>query len=356
MRRPRLSRFLIPQFLRRTPKGASNAHRRREADVLLREALFAILSGDPETAEAALTDAVRVDSDSPEAYVALCRFYRERGEIGRAIRLHQNLLLRSDLDTAARTTVLFELAQDFRAGGFMRRAAASFEEVVAHDSKNREALSALVELLADLREFPRAIGLERRLAKLEKRGHSEGEAVLLARMAEFEREEGRSKEARKAAKLALRRDARCARAQVVTGELEVDRGRDKAALEAWKKVPQLDRRLAVDLYPKIEAAFAATEQAREYETYLRALVEERPGEKGASLALVRYLVARGDSKQALVELKRMLDRDPDHLQVRIVLGQCLIAAQQDDEIIAEFSSLLELLERSPRLLQGETLE
>jgi lipopolysaccharide biosynthesis regulator YciM len=345
----------LPEFLKRTPKG-SNANRRHQADVHLRKALFAILSQDPETAETALSDAVRVDSNSPEAYTALCRFYRGRGEVGRAIRLHQNLLLRSDLDAAERNAVLFELAQDFRVGGFMRRAVASFEEVLVNAPRHREALAAVIELLADLQEFPRAIVLERRLAKLEKRGHAEGEALLLARMADFEREEGRGKEARKAAKLAVRRDARCAQAQIVLGQLEVDRGRDKAALEAWKKVPQLDRRLAVDLYPKIESAFAATEQAREYETYLRALVDERPGERGASLALARYLSARGDLDQALLELKRLLDRDPDNLQVRIVLGQCLLASRREDEIVGEFGNLLELLEHSPRLLQGESLE
>ena len=104
------------------------------------------------------------------------------------------------------------------------------------------------------------------------------------------------------------------------------------------------------------AVIAATEQAREYETYLRALVDERPGERGASLALARYLSARGDLDQALLELKRLLDRDPDNLQVRIVLGQCLLASRREDEIVGEFGSLLELLERSPRLLQGEPLE
>jgi lipopolysaccharide biosynthesis regulator YciM len=355
VRRPRLFRFRLPAFLKRARKETS-IDRRQRVDVLLRKALFAILSQDPETAEAALADSVRIDSDSLDSYVALCRFYRERGEIGRAIRLHQNLMLRSDLTAPERVSVLFELAQDFHAGGFLRRAVASFEEVVVHEPRQREALSALVELLADLREFPRAIVFERRLAKLEKRGNAVGEALLLARMAEFDREEGRSKEARKAAKLALRRNARCVPAQIVLGMLEVDRGRDKAALEAWKTVPNLDRRLAVELYPKIEAAFAATERAREYETFLRGLIDERPDDQDASFALARYLASRGDSDQAMLEMKKLLDRDPDNLPVRILLGQCLLATQREVEIIAEFGRLLELLERSPRLFEGESLE
>ncbi len=53
---------------------------------------------------------------------ALARLYRQQGEFGRAIQLHQNLLLRRDLDAEQRIEVLGELAEDFRKAGFLRRA------------------------------------------------------------------------------------------------------------------------------------------------------------------------------------------------------------------------------------------
>lgn len=332
----------------RTPSGG-------EFNALLREALFAILAEDPDTAERALTDAVRVDSGDIDAYLALCRFYRGRGEIGRAIRLHQNLLLRKDLDARERSRVLSELGQDFNAGGFLRRAVASFEEVLAHDSRHKLALGALVDLLADLQEFPRAISLERRLAKLERRDRSR-EASLLYRMGDYEREEGRASAARKAAKTALRRDPGCARALILLGQLEADRGHDKAALAAWKKVPALDRSVAKDLYDKVEAAFAATNRARDFEGFLRDLVRDNPGDTEATLALARYLRSRGDSDLASIELKRLLGREPGNLAARIVLGRCLLAAGREAEVVGEFASLLDLLEEAPRRADYEGLE
>ena len=98
-------RLQLPAILQNR-RGRSRTSSRREFDALLHEALFAILDEDPETAERALADAVRVDSSNVDAYLALCRFYRGRGEIGRAIRLHQNLLLRKDLDGQERSRVL----------------------------------------------------------------------------------------------------------------------------------------------------------------------------------------------------------------------------------------------------------
>jgi lipopolysaccharide biosynthesis regulator YciM len=308
--------------------------------------LFAILDDDPATAERALTDAVRIDSSEVDAYLALCRFYRGRGEIGRAIRLHQNLLLRKDLAATDRARVLLELGQDFAAGGFLRRAVASFEEALAHDSRDTVALRALVGLLSDLQEFSRSIALERRLAKLEKRDRNL-EASLLLRMGEYEREEGHANVARKAAKTALRRDPRCAGAYVLLGQLEADRGRDKAALAAWKKVPALDRRAAEDLYGKVEAAFAATNRARDFEGFLRELIASDPADVEATLALARYLRSRGDFDLASAELKQLLDREPGYLPARIVLGRSLLAAGREAEAVSEYASLLDLLEETP---------
>lgn len=346
-----MARFGWPKWL--GGRGGRDRKRARgDFDALLHEALFAHLAQDDETTERALTEALRIDSDAVDAYVALCRLYRGRGEIGRAIRLHQNLLLRKDLTPAERQTVLRELAQDFRAGGFLRRAVASFEEVLAHDPRDPTALRALVELYGDLEDYPKAITLEKRLARIESRDKSR-EARLWVAFGEHEREQGRVSAARKAAKTALRRDKDCARAHLLLGQLEADRGKDKAALAAWAKVPSLDRALALEVYPRVEATFAATDRARDYESYLRELIEQDPGDRGATLVLARYLLSRGDADLAVMELKRLLDREPRNIDARVVLGRALIAAGREEDIRSAYAGLLDLLEPSVPGIGGD---
>ncbi len=63
-----------------------------DADRALRQALLALLDRDFDAAEALIARALRSDSDDVEAYIALARLYRSRGEVGRALRIHQNLL------------------------------------------------------------------------------------------------------------------------------------------------------------------------------------------------------------------------------------------------------------------------
>ena len=151
----------------RAPKDAGSA---------LESALLAVLDRDLDRAEAMLAAAVRLASDDDVAYLALARLYRMRGEIGRAIRIHQNLLLRLDAGSPLGRIAMADLGADFAQGGFLRRAIASYEQVLAQDPRHLDSLRALVRLLAEVREFPRAIELARRLARLEGKDPAPAEA------------------------------------------------------------------------------------------------------------------------------------------------------------------------------------
>jgi lipopolysaccharide biosynthesis regulator YciM len=339
-------------------KGAlpTRAGREREVNACLRKALFALLDQDFEQAEDLLSRAVRADSDAIDAYIALARFYRARGEIGRAIRIHQNLLLRGDVAPSERVTVLAELAEDFGAGGFLQRAVASYEEVLAHEPRHPGALEALVDLLSDLRDYPRAIEMARRLAKAQKRKDPAREAMLLVKMAEQAGNEGRAELARRSVKKALRRDPACGAALCLLGQLEADRGRSKAALAAWKKVPRVDPLAAAALYPRLEAVFRGLGRVSDYEAYLRSLLEEQPADRALQLALASHLASRGETDAALALLEGSGDGRPGQLELRVAAGRILLAAGRDDEASKELGRLLDVLEKGPDLLDGESLE
>lgn len=288
---------------------------------------------------------VELDSTGVEPYLALARFYRMRGEIGRAIRVHQNLLLRQDLTPEQTITAMADLAADFRQGGFLQRAIASYEEVLARDPKHVESLRALVSLAGAVRDYPRALAAQKRLAKLDKTNAAVERARLWVDMAEAALAEGRNDDARKAVRRALRTNPQSVRGWIVLGSLEAERGKSKAALAAWSKVPAIDRRSAALVYPQIESAYAALDKPRDYEAYLRGLIEERGDDVHARLALARTLAARGETEEALAELRRVLERSPDDLETRAALGRLLISERRDSESSKATAELLDVLER-----------
>lgn len=330
------------RWLPRVLRGDSRAP--RDVDAAMRAALLAVLEHDYDEAERLLVAGARLDSASVETYIALAKLLRLRGEVGRAIRIHQNLLLRLDPRSPHGLKALEGLAADFRRGGFAVRAIASYEDLLAHDPKSEVALRALVELHADSGDPNRAAELARRLAKRERSG-SGLEAELRARVAAAAHAEGRSDEARKAVRQALRRDKGCVRAWILLGEIEAERGRSKAALAAWSRVPRLDRCAGPEVYPRLEASFAALDKPREYERFLRGLLEEEPGDGAARLALARNLAARGDADAALGELHGILARDPGDLEAHVALGRLLLDLGRDGEAAKAHAELLDLLGR-----------
>jgi lipopolysaccharide biosynthesis regulator YciM len=331
------------RWLRRLLAERSGAPRSSQEAV--RRALLAVLDRDLPRAERLLSDAVELDSEDADAYLALGRVYRLRGELGRAIRIHQGLLLRPALGARERRAALGELAADFRQGGFLRRAIASYEDVLAQDPDDRAALAALARLYRDARDYAAAIDTERRLARIEGRDSAGLEAELWVDLADAARAEGRAADARKALKRALARDRNCVRAWIALGDADAESGRTRAALAAWRRVPEIDPAAGPAVYPRLAAALAGAGRAGEHETWLRKRLEGDPDDASARLALARALAARGANDEAAAEARAVLSRQPDMLEARGALGRILLGDHRDPEAVKEYAELLEVLER-----------
>src|SRR6186997_1496216 len=78
-----------------------------------------LLNEQPDKAIEAFIEVVKVDPQTIELHFALGSLFRRRGEYDRAIRMHQNLVERSDLREDQKLAALFELAQDYLKAGLL---------------------------------------------------------------------------------------------------------------------------------------------------------------------------------------------------------------------------------------------
>src|SRR5260370_8400010 len=83
------------------------------------------------------------NADTIETHFALGSLYRRRGEVERAIRIHQNLLARAALAPEHREQALLALAQDYLRAGLLDRAEGLFQHVSAVPRLRASALGAL---------------------------------------------------------------------------------------------------------------------------------------------------------------------------------------------------------------------
>ena len=304
------------------------------AEARLRKALQAFLGGDLEGAEQELAELVRADSNDMVAYLALAHLYRERGEVGRALRIHQNLLLRSDLNPELRSRVQSALAADLRAGGFRDRAIAAYEEVLRAEPRRADAIEALVGLHVEAGDYAAAIAVQRRTGGWFRAGDPKREAELLVTMARHEYEEGRGDDARKRLRKAVKLDPSSTRAHVLLGDIEAERDRHKQALAAWCAAVAAGA-ASDELWQRISAAHLQLRGDRG-ESFVRAHLERNPGDAAARRALARVLVAGGEIEAALSELRELLGREPHDERARAQLGQLLLDEKREAEALEAY--------------------
>ena len=85
-----------------------------------------IISNDHDHAIEEFTKSVQINSDTVETYMALGNLYRSKGEIDRAIRIRQNIILRPNINEQLKLRALLDLGLDYRKGGFLNRALRTF--------------------------------------------------------------------------------------------------------------------------------------------------------------------------------------------------------------------------------------
>ena len=156
----------LPLFFALGWLAARHESRTKTARPTLPDAYFRglnfLLNDQSDRAVDAFVDVVRIDPETIELHFALGKLFRRRGETDRAIRVHQNLLDRTDLEPHIREQALFELAQDFLKAGLFDRADQAFERLATGSFAER-AVRHRIEIAETMRDWARAIDLSERV-------------------------------------------------------------------------------------------------------------------------------------------------------------------------------------------------
>src|SRR6188768_1949329 len=92
-----------------------------------------LLNEQPDKAIELFLHIAELDKETFETQVALGHLFRRRGEVDRAIRLHQGLVQRNDLSDQQKVQALLALGEDYMRSGLLDRAETVFSDLVALD-------------------------------------------------------------------------------------------------------------------------------------------------------------------------------------------------------------------------------
>lgn len=319
-----------------------------------------LLNEQPDKAIEAFLEVTRLDPDTLELHYALGSLFRRRGEIDRAIRIHQNLVDRSDLNQEQRLKALYALGQDFLKAGLLDRAEALFKRL-QDGPYAMEALKHLREIYALEKDWDQSITTAARLETLgchsqdADTAHYHCEQALNAMLRKD------TETASRLLKRALELNRKAVRATLLLGDIEAQAGRHEAAIALWRDIetqnsaylPIVAERLVtafrelgriddgIDLlqgyltrYPShdlFHALYLSLAQARGWqaaETLAADALKRQPGMR----VLDDYLQARTSQAGEQAELEVRMAQDLVHKQVsrasNYQCGECGFRARQ----------------------------
>jgi lipopolysaccharide biosynthesis regulator YciM len=290
--------------------------------------LHCLLDNQTDQAIDELTRAASSDADALEIQMILGNLYRQKGQVGKAIAVHQALLQRPDLRTLEHAYILLCLGLDYRHGGFVDRAIETFQEVVRLDPHNRYAYINLQKLHEDQHQWADAADVRERMSRIDANHEDEHRHILgflrnqigdgLAAAGDFSG-------ASRAFQDAIEVDERTAPAYLSLGDTRERQGQLAAAVESWETLVQTLPDRAHLAFERLERAYRDLGAPGRFVALCERLIAASPQDWRTRLALSRHLSAAGHDRRALDLLLDALPHNPHGLAIHQATWRVLSA-------------------------------
>ncbi len=291
-----------------------------------------LLNEQPDKAIEVFTKVLEVNSETVETHLALGNLFRRRGEVERAIRIHQNLIARPALDREQRARALLELGQDYLRAGLLDRAENLFLELAEIRAHSEQALKLLLRIYQQEKEWDKAIASARKLARIAGKDMAPIVAHYYCELAEVALARSDRSAARAYVKDALATDRDCVRASMLLGDIELAGGRYREAIKAWKQIEQQDDHFLGEVAEKIADAYRRLgDEDGLYDFFRSAL--ERHQLIGLVLTFAEVIKNREGAEPAETFIVESLRRRPSvhglHRLIELNLTEATGANKQD---------------------------
>ena len=299
-----------------------------------------LLSKDHDQAIEEFTKSVQVNSDTIETYVTLGNLYRSKGDIDRAIRIRQNIILRPNLDEKIKIGALFDLGKDYRKGGFLNRALKTFLQVSQKTPDDVRTLKEIERIYEGLKDWENAYATRQKIAGLEKGRHEHILAHYLVEAGKVCQQKDDFSKAKTLFSKAISIQKECVDAYLHLGDLHLKKQEYKKAIAAWKKVAEVAPKFTFLAYGRLEGAYTRMKNLEPVEVFLKECARLNP-DAFTHMALARYLYNKDDMEGALKEINNALSLNPGFWEARRFRGRMFLNKGASEDILADYGEIIE---------------
>jgi lipopolysaccharide biosynthesis regulator YciM len=334
--------FLVKNFLYKKDLKNNEILRELENEAYLKGVNY-LLSKETDKAIEEFIRAVKINPDTVATYFALGTLFRNKGEYSKAIRVHQSIIARPNIDKDTKSQALFNLGRDFKKAGMVQKGIDTLESLSKQEKYKVDALYKLNELYEDLKDWDNAIRVVKEVTKLKNKDMTHILAHLYTEKAKGLADDGDLIEAKKNFKKAISLNSRCIDAYLHLGDLYFSQEEYLKAINVWKQVLELNSYFTHLAYPRLEQAYFNLGRYEAIEKLLKNTLLRNKNDVYCYLALGRYYVNKGNLDEAKIELEEALSIEPNFIDAKKELGNIYLQNNLIDNIKNEFKGFLQLL-------------
>ncbi|MHB5648317.1 lipopolysaccharide assembly protein LapB [Klebsiella pneumoniae] len=268
-----------------------------------------LLSNQQDKAVDLFLDMLKEDTGTVEAHLTLGNLFRSRGEVDRAIRIHQSLMESASLTYDQRLLAVQQLGRDYMAAGLYDRAEDMFKQLVDETDFRLGALQQLLQIYQATSDWQSAIEVAERLVKLGKEKHRGEIANFWCELALQQMAANDLDKAMALLRKGAAADRTSTRVSIMMGRVWMEKGDYAKAVESLERVIDQDKELVGETLEMLQTCYQQLGKTDEWEVFLRRCVEENAGAT-AELMLAQILEQREGVEAAQNYVTRQLERHP----------------------------------------------
>ncbi len=244
-----------------------------------------LLSNQKDKAIESLLDALKVEDDSVEAHFAMANLFRKRGELDRALKVHEHLVRHGNLPTKDKQQAVFELGKDFLSAGLYDRAEKMFNKLLKSDDYGLKSLTFLLQIFQSTKDWQQGINHKKQIIKLNDKRLLHTLANFYCEQATRAFEQDKFIEVLELLEQALKLDPNSCRANWLMAKIYENHKQCELACKCYQDIYLQDKEFFPDVIEQMHQCYLELNASDEFFKFIKKVYDET----ASSSALISYL-------------------------------------------------------------------
>jgi len=232
-----------------------------------------------------LLEALKLEDDSVEAHFAMANLFRRRGELDRALKVHEHLVQQKHLPNNAQQQAIFELGKDFLSAGLYDRAENMFEQLLKSKEYGLKSLAFLMQIFQSTKDWERGVALKKSIVKTKDKKLMHNLANFYCELATVALAKDEFIEVLELLENALVQDPNSCRANWLMAQIYENHQQYEEACQCYQDIYVQDKEFFPDVIDKMHHCYKELGEEEAFFKFIRKVYEET----GSSSALISYL-------------------------------------------------------------------